>query len=158
MVGPEPGADAPRRRQSQWLLVVLLGLVAVAALARAGYLPRPFRPTIRLTLADHDTRTMAPRQYMHWEFEVPARVCFVTGQVTGAHDPADRFYVALMGDADFRRFEVNHAGNVFWDTTGTATRLSTTLEGPGSYHLIVSNHFSATESKTVTTSADVECP
>jgi hypothetical protein len=158
MVGSEAGGDSPVRARTRWLLLVLLALAMLAVLARAGYLPRPFRPTIRMSLAQHDAQTMSPGQYVHWEFELPSRVCQLTGEVTGAHSPGDRFYAALMGDADFRRFAVNHAGNVFWDTTATAARLSTTLQGPGVFHLVVSNHFSATGTKTVSTTAEVECP
>ena len=160
MVGPAPGTggDVPGHRPTRWLLLVLLALAAVAVLARRGYLPRPFRPTIRLLLAQHDTQTIGPGQYVHWEFELPSRVCVVTGDVAGEHNPGDRFYAAVMGDADVRRFAVNHAGNVFWDTTGSSAHLSTTLQSPGVFHLVVSNHFSAVAKKTVATSAEVDCP
>ena len=143
------------RSKSVWLYVLLVALLGFALAARSGWLPRPFRPEIRSTLAGGDPRRIGAGQYMHWDFQLPARVCTVTARMEGT---GGRFYAALMGDADFRRFAVNHEGSVFWDTTAAAAAVSRPLQGPGLFHLVVSNHFSAAGERTVSTTADVACP
>jgi hypothetical protein len=170
-----PGAPAilasaaPKKsRASLYVLLGLLvvgGVVAVNAVSSASTtganpLPPAMRQTIRLNLANGEAKEIGAGELYHYTFQLPDRVCAVTGRVLGVSGGNKDFYAALMSDDDYRNWTTNHEGKVFWQTdpqTAAAT-ISASLRGPGTYHLVVSNRFSMLTAKTVEITAQVECP
>ncbi len=159
--------DTNHRRNAGLTALAALGLMAwFAVRMRAGEsavadrLPRLLRPTVHFTIATTERHTLGPTQYAHWDFQLPARVCTVHGRIDGAPGARNDFYAAVMGDADFRKFAVDYDGQVLWQSAPAtvAANVETAIRGPGLFHLVVSNHFSATATKTVTATASILCP
>jgi hypothetical protein len=70
------------------------------------------------------------------------------------------FYAAIMSDDDFRNFQTGHDSKVYWQSEprSAAATIVGVVNGPGQFHLVVSNHFSSITTKVVEVSAEADCP
>jgi hypothetical protein len=169
-----PGAAEPVRgapKKSRASLYVLVGLVAIGVVvvnnARSSasttstnpVLP-PVRQAIRVDLANSEAREIKAEKFYDYTFQLPNRACTITGRVLGISGGNKDFYAAIMSDDDYRNWMTNHQAKVFWQTAArtAAATINTTLQGPGTFHFVVSNHFSAFTAKTVEITAQAECP
>jgi|SRR5881628_1681159 len=70
-----------------------------------------------------------------------------------------RFQAFLMGDDDFINWKTNHEARAYWQTGKVAAAtIDARFSGPGTFHLVISNVFSLSTSKTVAVQGQVECP
>lgn len=162
-----PAARGPSRKRALLLLCLIVVLVVLGARAYSGRSalgaePIPLLPRrpIQISLGDGKAAELKAGEYRHYGFDLPDRLCSVSGRILGISGGNKDFYAALMDDDNFRNWVTAHEANVHWQTdprTAAAT-LDFKVSGPGTYHLVVSNHFSAFTAKTVETTARVECP
>jgi uncharacterized protein (TIGR02246 family) len=99
------------------------------------------------------------QQVLHYDFQIPAGVCTVTGRVQGISGGDRAFEVLIVDDANYSNWTAGLETKAY-GTTGrvTMTDINTAIPGPGVYHLVISNAFSATQPKTVQVWAQAHCP
>lgn len=93
-----------------------------------------------------------------YSFELPDRTCTLSGRVEGVSGGRHDFQAHIVDDDNYRNIAAGvqargyHSGRVVVWTPNVV------LRGPGRYHLVVSNSFSALTAKLVTVEAKAECP
>lgn len=159
-----PAAPSGSRRTT------LLGVGAVVVIAVVGlsYLPGDSADGVQqagtpapfvMTVADSNGVEIPAASYRTYTFEVPdPRPCTVAGRVLGLAG-GNKDVEVLLFDADgFINWKNNNEAKVlFKGGQATATTISTSLPGPGTYHLVLNNVFSLLTAKTLQVSARVTC-
>jgi len=126
-------------------------------------LPPP-PPPITISVANTKPIEVKAQTWVDIYFTLPARACTLTGHVEGISGGQKDFEGFVMDDDNYRTWSSSHlARGDDSQTWGAASgRLvvwspNVTLQGPGTYHLVVSNIFSLTTAKVVTVKARVNC-
>ena len=155
----------------RWVIVVL-GLVAVWTFVKAyseyeSAWSQPGRGTsallgrqpLRMTIGESQPTEVPSTGYVEYHFVLPRRSCMVTGRLLGISGANKDFQAFLMGDDDFINWKTNHQARAFLQTGKVAAAtIEARLNGPGTFHLVISNVFSLSTSKTVAVQGQVECP
>jgi hypothetical protein len=126
--------------------------------------PPPPPPSINISAANTKPIEVKAQTWVDIYFTLPARACTLTGHVEGISGGQKDFEGFVMDDDNYRTWSSSNLarGDASQTWGATSGRLvvwspNVTLQGPGIYHLVVSNLFSATTSKVVTVQASVNC-
>jgi ketosteroid isomerase-like protein len=100
-----------------------------------------------------------PQQVVHYDFQIPAAVCTVTGRVEGIAGGNKDFEVLILDDDSFRNWSAGLQARAY-GSSGRVTvyTINAAIPGPGAYHLVISNAFQVGLAKTVQVWAQVQCP
>lgn len=156
-----------KRRGKLFVLLALLALLTVASIRAIPFLARPavgsvtpLTPPINLAIANGEAKEVLAGKFQHYSVDIPNRPCRFSGRVLGVSGGNKDFYAAVMSDDDFRNWSTNHDAKVYWQSTlrTAAATIDTDVQGPGTFHLVVSNHFSTVTAKVVEITAQVQCP
>ena len=100
-----------------------------------------------------------PQQVVHYDFQIPAAVCTVTGRVEGISGGNRDFELLVLDEANYQNWAAGRQAGAF-ATSGRVTSYSINapIPGPGAYHLVISNAFAVGVAKTVQVWAQVQCP
>lgn len=144
------------------LVLLLLRAVYLASTSGRGGGGSPSllpRQAVRITLGDGQPSDIASQGFRHYDFDLPARACIVTGRILGVAGGNKDFQAMLMDDDNFRNWQTSHHARVYWQTEKVAAAtLEARLAGPGTFHLVISNVFSLATTKTITVQGQVTCP
>jgi ketosteroid isomerase-like protein len=132
---------------------------AAAASAAAAAPAAPPKAGITIPIAAGALPEIPPQQVVRYDFQIPARVCTVTGQVEGIAGGNKDFEVLIVDDENFANWTAGRAARAY-GTSGrvTSASINAPIPGPGSYHLVISNAFQVGVAKTVQVWAQVQCP
>ncbi|MGE0440847.1 MAG: hypothetical protein AB7S39_10180 [Gemmatimonadales bacterium] len=169
--GKEAGAGTPgkRARSTTYALIGMLA-VAVVALALSRLSPNessaatappktlPPPPPIVLPIASGKAVEVKASQYLDFSFELPPRLCTISGRVEGISGGGKDFESFIMNDDNFRNWSTNHEAKGIQSGRVVVWSPKETVRGPGRYHLVVSNAFSVITAKAVAIEATATCP
>ena len=157
----------------------LLGLVVLLVVVGAVYLvqrsarpaapppapvptvrrPPPPPPPIEVAIADGKPVEIKPQRWYDYAFTLPARTCTVTGRVEGVSGGAGHdFEGFILDDDNYRNWSTDHRARGASSGRVVVWSPEVTLQGPGTFHLVVSNAFSGFATKVVTVEANATCP
>lgn len=161
----KPSAGGTKAAQYVMLggAVLILGFLGAKWLGLGASPPPPSQPpheVIRFDIGAREPVTMSAGNYWHSAFHLPGRVCTVSGRILGVAGGNKDFRAYIVDDDGYRNF-VNAADfKIFWESGGdvVAVTYSVNLQGPGDFHLIVSNRGAILLDRTVTVAGTVECP
>jgi len=112
-----------------------------------------------MTIGESQPTEVPSTGYVEYHFDLPQRSCVVTGRILGISGGKKDFQAFLMGDDDFINWKTSHEARAYWQTGKVAAAtIEARLNGPGTFHLVISNVFSLSTSKTVSVRGEVECP
>lgn len=113
---------------------------------------------ISISLGDGSPTEIKAGQFEHYDVDLPAQTCKLVAHVDGIAGGNKDFDAFVMGDADYLNWSTSRiprglaqSGRV------TAWSPNVTLNGPGKYHLVLSNVFSFSSAKVVTIKGSVDC-
>lgn len=162
---------SPASRGGKTLKVIMVG----GAVIIFGYLgahwlglggseaaPPPSQPPhqiIRIAIGAADPVTISAGNYWHSDFHLPARVCTLTGRILGVAGGHKDFRAFIVDDDGYHNFVNSTDFKIFWQTDGTvaAATYSVNIQGPGDFHLVVSNRGAILLDRTVTVIGAAEC-
>jgi ketosteroid isomerase-like protein len=100
-----------------------------------------------------------PQQVVHYDFQIPAAVCTVTGRVEGIAGGNKDFEVLILDDDGYRNWTAGLQARAF-GSSGRVTvyTIHAPIPGPGAFHLVISNAFAVGVAKVVQVWAQVQCP
>ena len=138
----------------------MLAVVALAA-ACGGDSTGPAQEPVPVfvNIASSDVREIQAGMYLDYKFTLPLSRCTLTGRIEGVSGGNKDFEAWVLDDDSYRNWSaglvpqngVASGRQVVWNFSATA-------QGPGLFHLIVSNGFSTITTKVVTTTASATCP
>jgi len=109
-------------------------------------------------IADGSAIEVPAQQYVKYTFQLPARLCTVSGRAVGVSGGNKDFEAILFTDDDLRNWSAGLQANAQWQSGRVAVaNIQTELTGPGTFHLVISNAFSLTTPKTVQVWAQAQC-
>ncbi len=112
-----------------------------------------------MTIGESQPKEVPSTGYVEYPFDLPQRSCVVTGRILGISGGKKDFQAFLMGDDDFINWKTSHEARAYWQTGKVAAAtIEARLNGPGTFHLVISNVFSLSTRKTVSVRGQVECP
>jgi hypothetical protein len=135
-----PPATLQRLLGGMALAVLAIGFVAVAMgrFSGRGGGP-PTRPSVTIALGGDSSFEIQPGQSHHYELRLPARVCTLTGHVSGAGSATPTFEALVFGDAEYWEWLKSHRGGSMRSGDVRSWSPHLTLVGPGRFHLVVQN-------------------
>ncbi len=168
-----PASGPTARRTSKTLTWALGGVLAVVA---GGYVvgqasstdsavtsgfpvaePQAPPPPIIVSIAEGKATEIKPGEYHYYSFDLPARACRITGRVEGISGGGKDFEGFLMDDDNFRNWSTSHEAKGIQSGRVVVWSPHETIQGPGKYHFVVSNAFSAFTAKAVAIQATATC-
>jgi ketosteroid isomerase-like protein len=141
---PAPAAAAP---------------AAPAAAVPAAPPPATPRAGMVIPIAAGALPEIPPQQVVHYDFQIPAAVCTVTGRVEGIAGGNKDFEVLILDDDGYRNWTAGLQARAF-GSSGRVTvyTIHAPIPGPGAFHLVISNAFAVGVAKVVQVWAQVQCP
>jgi len=82
----------------------------------------------------------------------------VTGRVEGVSGGARDFEGFVLDDDNYRNWSTNHQARGLESGRVVVWTPAVALQGPGTFHLVLSNRFSGFTGKVVTVQAKATCP
>jgi ketosteroid isomerase-like protein len=144
-----PGAPAPAAA-AQPPVSQQVSAAPVAAAPTAG---------MTIPIAAGALPEIPPQQVVHYDFQIPAAVCRVTGRVEGIAGGNKDFEVLVLDDDGYRNWTAGLQARAF-GSSGRVTvyTINAAIPGPGAFHLVISNAFAVGVAKVVQVWAQVQCP
>ena len=130
--------------------------LAPAAARRPAAPPPP--PPIKVEIADGKPLELKPQTWHDYPFTLPSRACTVTGRVEGVSGGGHDFEGFVLDDDNYRNWSTDHQARGAVSGRVVVWTPEVALQGPGTYHLVISNTFSGFASKVVTAQASATCP
>ncbi len=115
--------------------------------------------TARIPVADGQAVIVKAQSFVHYDFQLPAATCSISGRITGVSGGNKDFEAFIMDDDNFVNFSAGVSGaRVNWQSGRVVVApIDVSIAGPGVYHLVVSNNWSIATDKTVQAQAIAQC-
>lgn len=112
-----------------------------------------------LAIADGQAVEVANASYVDYRFDLPAATCVVAGRIVGVSGGSKDFEAYILDDDNFRNWTAGGQAQAHWQSgrVVVASIPSVPVQGPGRFHLVVSNAWSILTPKTVQAQATVQC-
>ena len=120
--------------------------------------PAPPPPPIVVAIADGKPLELKPQAWHDYPFTLPSRACTVTGRVEGVSGGGHDFEGVILDDDNYRNWSTDHRARGVGSGRVVVWTPEANLQGPGTFHLVVSNAFSGFTTKVVTAQASAMCP
>ena len=113
----------------------------------------------RIAIADGQAVIVKAQSFVHYDFQLPAATCSISGRITGVSGGNKDFEAFIMDDDNFVNFSAGVSGaRVNWQSGRVVVApIDVSIAGPGVYHLVVSNNWSIATDKTVQAQAIAQC-
>ncbi len=115
--------------------------------------------TTRIPVADGQAVIVKAQSFVHYDFQLPAATCSISGRIVGVSGGNKDFEAFIMDDDNFVNFSAGVSGaRVNWQSGRVVVApIDVSIAGPGVYHLVVSNSWSLATDKTVQAQAVAQC-
>jgi hypothetical protein len=140
-------------RKQSWLLLIAL---SVAGCEDSAGPVESY--TITVPIASNQVREIPAGSYVEYAFNLPPRSCTITGRIEGVSGGNRDFEAAFLDDDNYRNWLAGATAEGYPSGRKVVWSFSVPAGGPGKWHLIVSNEFSALTAKVVTVTASAACP
>lgn len=139
--------------------LVVCASAAFVVSACGGDSTGPEQPVpIFINIASSDVREISAGSYLDYKFNLPAGACALTGRIEGVSGGNRDFEAMVVDDDGYRNWQAGLAPQSYVASGRQVVwNLSAQAQGPGVFHLIVSNAFSTITTKVVTTTASATC-
>ncbi len=163
------GLSATGRLLALVVLLLVVGAVYVAQRTAQPSAPPPAPapairrppappPPIVVAIADGKAVEIKPQAWHDYSFTLPSRACVVTARVEGISGGGHDFEGFVIDDDNYRNWSTRHQARGVESGRVVVWTPEVALQGPGTFHLVVSNAFSTMTGKVVTVQARATCP
>jgi hypothetical protein len=116
-------------------------------------------PSFTVPITNGQAVEIEPGKFVHYTFQLPTGTCVVTGRIVGISGGGKDFEALLTDDDNFQNWSAGHQSRVYWQSgrVVVVNIQNAVVTGPGTFHLVLSNVFSAVTSKTVQAAAVAQC-
>jgi hypothetical protein len=142
-------------------MVIVLAAAYLVYIRLRGYESAGFpgaRETIVINVGDGRLQEIPAGQYLSYTINAPDRTCTLSGRVEAVSGGNRDFEAFILDDDSFRNWSTNHQAQGVASGKVAVWNPTTTVRGPGTYHVVVSNIFSLVSAKLVTIQGKLECP
>lgn len=115
-------------------------------------------PPITIPIANGRPVEIKAQRWQDYPFTLPAGVCTITGRVEGVSGGQKDFEGFVMDEDNYRNWSSSHQARGTASGRVVVWSPQLTVQGPGTYHLVVSNVWSVATAKVVTVEASATCP